>query len=117
MQKVTYKGHNYLVRHLYSENTYGRRRVYHVLTNNQKWDGGILNEVVGYPQVMSKAEKDLLYKQKPTMEVAFKPYWQCEFTQDDWYQKLEPIDPKTLEEFPVDTDSYYIFTYVEPYDD
>ena len=77
-----------------------------------------MNEIVGYPKVMSKAEHDLLYKKEPTMANAFKPYWTCKFIQDDdWYQKYQPIDPMELKRFPVDTDSYYVFEYIEPYDD
>ena len=114
MKKVVYKGHNYLINHLYSDNQYGTRRVYHILTNNQRYACGIMNEVVGYPNVEAKTKHDLAYKQNPTMDNAFKPYYKCEFVQDDLYEKLCPIDTK---DFHVDTDSYYIFEYIRPYDD
>ena len=117
MEKIQYQGHNYLVDHIYSENRYGIRRTYHVLTNNPNWACGFMNEVVGYPNIMSEAEHNILYKKEPTMANAFKPYWKCEFVEDDWYEKYQPIDPMILKRFPVDTDSYYVFTYIEPYDD
>ena len=114
--KIQYNGHNYLVHHLYTNPYYGRESVYHVLTNNQKWAGGIINEICGFPNAMSKGEHDILYKREPTITNALKPYYTVEFKQDDMYEKH--FDMKAaLDGFEVDTDSYYVFTYKEPYDD
>ena len=52
--KIEYNGHNYLVIHVSHDPYYGRESVYHVLTNNQKWAGGIINEICGFPNAMSK---------------------------------------------------------------
>lgn len=112
--KIEFEGHNYLVHHLYSENNYGRKSVYHVLTNNQKWCGSIIPELCGYANVQSKGEHDIAYKHNPTMTNALKPYYTVDFVEDNLYQvgfNLRNLD------FKVDTDSYYVFTYVEPYDD
>lgn len=114
--KIQYNGHNYLVHHLYSDCFYGRTSVYHILTNNQKWCGSIIAEICGYPNVQSKEEHDINYKRNPTMANAFKPYYTIDFKEDDFYEKA--FDTEALKkEFEVDTDSYYVFTYKEPYDD
>lgn len=111
--KIEYNGFNYLVHNVVNENHYGRRIIYHVLTNNQKRCGSLLPEIVGYPNIDSKGEHDLNYKRNPSMLTALKPYYEVDFVEDDTYKKydFEAIG------FPVDNDSYYRFTYVEPYDD
>lgn len=114
--KIQYNGHNYLVNHLYNDNFYGRKSVYHVLTNNQKWCGSLIPELCGYPNVKSKGEHDLNYKRNPSMLTALEPYYTVEFTEDNFYE-LAYNTEKLKKEFEVDTDSYYVFTYVEPYDD
>lgn len=114
--KISYNNHNYLIHHLYSDCHYGRKSVYHILTNNQKWCGSLIPEICGYPNVMSKGEKELLYKREPTIITAMKPYYTLEFKEDDFYEKAFDCDA-LKDEFPVDTDSYYVFTYIEPYDD
>ena len=111
--KLEYNGHNYLVHHLYTDNYYGRKSVYHVLTNNQKWCGSIINELCGYPNVESKGEHDLNYKRNPSILTALKPYYTVDFVQDDMYKGVKEV----LDGFEVDDDSYYVFTYKEPYDD
>ena len=114
--KVEYNGYNYLVIPRSHSSYYSRETTYHVLTNNQTWAGGILNNVVGYPDVESKGEHDIHYKQNPTIINAFKPYYDVKFVEDDLYEKY--YDLSDLQNtFPVDTDSYYVFTYREPYDD
>ncbi len=113
--KLQYGDFNYLVHHLYTDNQYGRKSVYHVLTNNPKWCGSILPEIVGYPNVVSKGERDIAYKRNPTITNALKPYYTVEFTEDKMYDNADI--QTALDGFEVDTDSYYVFTYVEPYDD
>lgn len=115
-KKIEYGGHNYLVHHMYSENDYGYKSVYHVLTNNQKWCGSIIAELCGYPDVDTKGEHELNYKRNPSMLTALKPYYTVDFREDDMYEKHYDLG-ELVKEFPVDTDSYYVFTYVEPYDD
>lgn len=111
---IEYNGHKYLVIHLYTDCYYGRKSVYHVLTDNQKWCGSIIPELCGFSKVESKGEHDLNYKRNPTMENALKPYYTVDFVEDKMYEEhYEGIK----EEFGVDTDSYYVFTYKEPYDD
>jgi len=109
MKKIIKNGYNYVVWHQYSENQYSFRAHYIVLTNNPKWCGSLIPELCGYPDVMSKGEHDILYKREPTMHNAFKPYYKVDFVEDDWVKHLGL--PKN---FPVDTDSYYSFEYVEP---
>ena len=56
------------------------------------------------------------YKRNPSILTALKPYYTVDFKQDDMYEKH--FDMKAaLDGFDVDTDSYYVFTYKEPYDD
>lgn len=114
--KIQYNGHNYLVHHLYSDCFYGRKSVYHVLTNNQKWCGSIIPEICGYHNVMSKGERDIKYKRNPSIEIALQPYYTVEFKEDDFYEKNWDTE-KLKKEFDVDTDSYYVFVYKRPYDD
>lgn len=109
-----YQGHNYLVIHVSNDPYYGRKDVYHILTDNDKWACGIMNIIVGYPGVENKAKHDLHYKENPSMLNALKPYWECKFVEDDLYEKHYDLSDLP---FKVDTDSYYEFTYKEPYDD
>lgn len=114
--KVQFDGFNYLVHHLSTDNYYGRKSVYHVLTNNQRWCGALLPEICGYPDAESKGIHDVRYKNNPTIINALKPYYTVDSKQDDFYEKH--FDMKAaLVGFEVDTDFYYVFTYVEPYDD
>ena len=115
-KKIEYNGFNYLVHHLYSDNFYGRKSVYHVLTNNQKWCGSIIPELCGYPNCASKGEHNMVYKKNPTIQNALKPYYTVDFTDDKMYAEHYDLED-LVEEFPVDLDSYYVFTYIEPYDD
>jgi hypothetical protein len=115
-RKIEYNGHNYLINHLYTDTYYGRKDVYHVLTNNQKWCGSLIPELCRFPDVESKGEHDLNSKRNPSMLTALKPYYTVDFKQDDMYEKH--FDMKAaLDGFEVDLDSYYVFTYKEPYDD
>ena len=115
-RKIEYNGHNYLINHLYTDTYYGRKSVYHVLTNNQKWCGSLIPELCGFPNVESKGEHDLNYKRNPSMLTALKPYYTVDFKQDDMYEKH--FDMKSaLDGFEVDIDSYYELVYKEPYDD
>ena len=115
-RKIEYNGHNYLIVYVSHDPYYGRKDVYHVLTNNQKWCGSIIPELCGFPDVESKGEHDLNYKRNPSMLTALKPYYTVDFKQDDMYEKH--FDMKAaLDGFEVDTDSYYEFVYNEPYDD
>lgn len=109
--KIEYNSFNYLVHNVVNENHYGRRRTYHVLTNNPKWCGSLLPEICGYPNVQSKGEHDINYKRNPTMQNALNPYYTIDFVEDNMY--VDYNDPT----FKVDVDSYYRFTYIEPYDD
>ena len=109
--KLEYNGYNYLVHHLYTDCYYGRKSVYHVLTNNQKWCGSLIPGICGFPNAMSKGEHDILYKKEPTMTNAMKPYYTVDFKEDNMYVMAN------LDGFDVDVDSYYVFTYKEPYDD
>lgn len=111
--KIEYNGFNYLINPLYSEHNYGRKSVYHVLTNNPRWCGALLPEICGYPNAVSKGEHDITYKRNPTMQNALKPYYTVDSAQDSMYEFL---DTEKMG-FKVDTDFYYIFTYIEPYDD
>ena len=116
MTKIEYEGHNYLVQHVSHDPFYGRKDVYHVLTNNQKWCSSLIPELCGYHNVMSKGEKDIKYKQNPSIEIALKPYYIVNFKEDSFYD--DNYDTEALKhEFPVDTDSYYELIYKEPYDD
>ena len=112
--KIQYNGFNYLVHNVVNENHYGRKRIYHILTNNQKWCGSLLPEIVGYPNVDSKGEHDLNYKRNPSMLTALKPYYTVDFVEDKHTYANYDFDAMG---FPVDNDSYYRFIYVEPYDD
>ena len=115
-KEVQYDGYNYLVIKVDYYPLYGRETTYHVLTNNQKYAGSILNKVVGYPNVDSKGEHAMRYKQNPTIENALRPFYDVKFVEDDLYE--QHYDLSDLQDtFPVDTDSYYVFTYKEPYDD
>ena len=114
--KIQYNGHNYLVHHLYTDCYYGRESVYHVLTNNQKWCGSIIPELCGFPNVESKGEHDINYKHNPSMLTALKPYYTVDFKEDKMYEEHYDLE-ELVKEFPVDLDSYYVFTYKEPYDD
>ena len=58
-----------------------------------------------------KGEHDILYKREPTMTNAMKPYYTVDFKEDNMYVMAN------LDGFDVDVDSYYVFTYKEPYDD
>ena len=116
-QKVIHRdGYNYIVNHLYSDSHYGHESVYHIHTNNPKWACGIMNEIVGYPDVESKEEHDMRYKREPNILNALKPYWKCEFVNHEdvcFY----PTSDGEYGHVDVDLDGFYIFTYVEPYDD
>lgn len=114
--KYQFEGHNYLVHHLYSDCFYGRKSVYHILTNNQKWCGSLLPELCGYPNAQSKGEHDMNYKRNPSVFNALKPYYTVEFIEDKMYEEHYDLED-LVKEFPIDTDSYYVFTYIEPYDD
>ena len=114
--KIQYNGHNYLVHHLYTDCYYGRTSVYHVLTNNPKWCGSIIAELCGFPNAESKGEHDINYKRNPSMLTAFKPYYTVDFVEDKMYEEHYDLED-LVKEFPVDLDSYYVFTYKEPYDD
>jgi len=111
--KLQYNGFNYLVHPIYTDNTYGKKSVYNILTNNPKWCGSILSEICGYSNIESKDMHDIRYKQNPTMANALKPYYIIDTCEDNMYSN---IDTKAMG-FNIDTDFYYIFTYIEPYDD
>ena len=114
--KVELNGYNYLVIHLGTDLFYGKKSVYHVLTNNQKWCGNIIPDLCGYPKAESKGVHDVRYKREPTITNALRPYYTVDFVEDNLYQLL--LDCESLKKkFDVDTDSYYVFTYIEPYDD
>ena len=115
-KKIEYEGHNYLVVSVSHDPFYGRKDVYHVLTNNQKWCGSIIAELCGFPNVESKGLHDLNYKRNPSMLTALKPYYTVEFKEDNMYEKSFDMEA-ALKGFNVDTDSYYEFVYKEPYDD
>ena len=114
--KIEYEGYNYLVHHLYTDNNYGKKAVYHVLTNNPKWCASLIPELCGYPNIESKAEHDFNYKKCPTIENSLKPYYIVKFLEDRTYYDRYDIQA-ALDGFEVDTDSYYVFQYIEPYDD
>lgn len=115
-KKIEYNGHNYLVVYVSHNPYYGRKDIYHVLTNNQKWCGSLIPELCGFPNVESKGEHDINYKNNPSMLTALKPYYTVDFKQNDMYEKH--FDMKAaLDGFEVDVDSYYEFVYKEPYDD
>jgi len=111
-KKIEYNGYNYLVVHVSHDPYYGRKSVYHVLTNNQKWCGSIIPYLCGFPNAESKGEHDINYKRNPSILTALKPYYTVDFVEDKRYERYDLGD-----EFPIDTDSYYVFTYIEPYDD
>ena len=111
---IEYDGFNYLVKLVSHNSFYGRKDVYHVLTNNPKWCGSLIPEICGYPDVMSKGEKDIAYKRNPSMLISLKPYYTLDFVESDLYKRY---DLTSLLPFKVDQDCYYEFTYIEPYDD
>lgn len=113
---IQYNGYNYLVHHVSSDPYYGRKDIYHVLTNNPKWCGSLIPEICGYPNVMSKGEKDIAYKNNPSIIIALKPYYTVDFKEDRLYEEHYDLE-EALKNFPVDTDSYYELVYKEPYDD
>jgi hypothetical protein len=104
-------GHYYLVIPVSHNCFYGRESVYHILTSNEKWAAKKLPDIVGYPNVESKALHDLHYKQNPIMSNAFKPYYKVETCEDNTYQDYD------FSSLGIDNSFHYIFTYIEPYDD
>lgn len=111
---IQYEGFNYLVIPFTRDNHYGRKIVYHILTNNENWCANILSSIVGYPNVESKGLHDLHYLQKPSMSNALKPYYEVKFRDNGFYQRNYQLEKLNFE---VDDTCYYEFTYVEPYDD
>ena len=111
IQHITNKGYNYVVIHLYSENNYGRKSHYVVLTNNPKWCGSLIPDLCGYPDTPSKGEHELRYKHNPSPLTAMEAYYELDLVEDDSYKNFE------LPNVDVDKDCYYSFTYIEPYDD
>lgn len=119
-QMVTYEGYNYLVIPVYANSFYTRKYVYHILTNNQKYCGAILNDITGYSEVEPKWLHDENYRKNPSILTALRPYYTVDFKQDNKYE--EEYDFSTLidedgNKFPVDTDSYYVLEVTYPYDD
>lgn len=108
MEKITYEGFDYIIINDHNNPFYGRESVYHILTNNPKWCGALIPDLCGYPNVMSKGEHSLNYKRNPTFENHLKPYYTVDLIEDNRYENQ--FDG-------VDTDCYYEFKYIEPYDD
>lgn len=107
---ITYKGYNYIVIHLYTDSSYGRKLVYHVLTNNPKWCGSLIPDICGYPNVMSYGEYKINYQRNPTLTNHLKPYYKVDLIEDNLYQNQ-------YNDLALDTSCYYQFEYIEPYDD
>lgn len=119
-QMVTYEGYNYLIIPVYANNFYTRRYRYHILTNNQKYCGAIINSIVGYSEVEPKWKHDENYKKNPSIFTELKPYYTCDFKEDRKYETEYDFSNLIDEEgnkFPVDTDSYYELEVTYPYDD
>ena len=114
--KIVCGGNNYLIVHLYDDCFYGRKSVYNVLTNNQKWCGSLIPELCGYNNVDSEGIHNMNYKRNPTIINALKPYYKVDFIEDNFYQTVYDLT-NLIKDFPVDTDSYYKLEYIEPYDD
>ena len=106
---LEFEGHNYIVLHKYSTHQYTRKSVYHILTNNQKYCGAIINDIAGYSEVEPKWLHDERYEKNPCFENYLKPYYEVEFVEGDKY--------KGCDVECVDTDSYYVLTITYPYDD
>lgn len=115
--KIQCEGHNYLVIDAEHDNYYGRRVVKHVLTDNDKWAANIVKAVCGWEKVDTKGQHDLNWQRNPTIENGLKPYVEVKFTEDTMYQDKYDLRPAFDTTFEVDTDCYYVVTYVEPYDD
>ena len=82
--------------------------MYHVLTNNPKWCGGLIPDLCGYSNIPSIGEHKLKYRNNPTITNALEHYYKVDFVEDNTY----------LNQYNgVDTDSYYVLEYIEPYDD
>lgn len=111
---IEYERFYYLVQPISLDNFYGRKAVYHVLTNNPKWCGSLIPQMCGYNNVISEGEYKYAYEKNPSLETALKPYYRIDFIESDLYKDY---DLRDLLPFEVDQDSYYQFTYIEPYDD
>lgn len=113
MEKTIKKdGYTYLVIHLYSENNYGYHNYFHVLTNNPKYSARLMPELCGYSGVESKALHDLNYQRNPSIENSLKPYYECEYIDNNLYETLGKYQDKG-----VDLDGYYSMVYTKPCDD
>ena len=87
--KIVCGGNNYLIVHLYDDCFYGRKSVYNVLTNNQKWCGSLIPELCGYNNVDSEGIHNMNYKRNPTIINALKPYYKVDFIEDNFYQTVD----------------------------
>lgn len=110
---IEFEGNHYLVIHLYSTHQYTQKRVYHILTDNQKYCGNIINIIAGYTEILPKWKRDEIYNQHPCFENYLTPYYEVEFVENKDYECYDFSDLQ----FPVDTDSYYVLTITYPYDD
>ena len=117
---VTYKGYNYLVIPVYVNHFYTRRYRYHILTNNPKHCGAIINAIAGYPEVEPKWKHDENYKKNPSIITALRPFYTVDFKEDKKYEEeydFSALVDENGNNFPVDTDSYYELEVTYPYDD
>jgi len=74
---------------------YTKYSVYRVRTNNPKWCGGILPEIINDDSI-SKACRDFLYQKNPSLDIQLRRYHTVVYD---------------------DSSDCYVYTIITPYDD
>lgn len=104
-------GYRYIpvfMKHL-SSNTYTRKTVYHIFTDNPRWAANILPLIVGDNSI-TKGEYSHRYKLSPTIENALIPHHTVEFID-------HPHEKYNFSSIGIDSSGYYQYTIIFPYDD
>ena len=103
MKTIEFEGFTYQVRRVFCDCYYGNKSIYHITTDNQRWN---LIEIVRYilgSTAVSKGERDfLLNNPKVAFEAHFLEYYIGRFVESNKYPGF---------------DGYYEITFIRPYDD
>ena len=108
------EGYKYIVLNVFNCNEYGQKRVYHILTDNQKWCGKVIDKIMNDGSI-NRGLWQTIYDRTKSIFDYLKPFHSIEYIDDAEYANRYPGIKDTYPS--MDLSGYYEYIYERKNDD
>ena len=108
------EGYKYIVLEVFYANDHGTKKVFHILTDNQRWCGKVIDNIMSDGSI-SRGLWQTIYDKTKSIFDYLKPYHSLEYIDNDDYEHRYPGLKDTYPS--MDLSGYYEYIYTRNNDD